>query len=239
MNTFIRIFVGVPVLAAVAACATHTAAIPPFLAYPFSQQNIHNVASIRYEDVIGHAISENEFAAQLKQDKGFFISKSREDGLPDVTVRLRSTTHNPFSRLAIGDALPEFHLTRLDGHPVDNRSFEGKYTLVNFYFAASETSLKQVPLLNAVAERRKDVNLLAITFDSVGDTRAFVEKHGLTWPIVTDADKLIKEIGEKAYPTMALFDPKGRLVDVYTGVGRLAYPAMFDAWLDKKMGAAD
>jgi len=60
----------------------------------------------------------------------------------------------------------------------------------------------------------------------------------MDWPVAADADRLIEEIGAKAYPAMALFDPQGRLADVFTGVGRRAYPDMFDAWLDRKMHAA-
>ncbi|TFW29422.1 TlpA family protein disulfide reductase [Massilia horti] len=135
-----------------------------------------------------------------------------------------------FARLKVGEALPEFHLTRLDGTPIDNKALQG-YTLVSFYFAECEPCVKEVPLLNALAERRPDLHLLAFTFDSAKETKEFVAKHGLAWPIVTDAGKLTENIGVKAYPTMALFDRKGELVEVMVNRAQLGNPGAFDAWL--------
>jgi thiol-disulfide isomerase/thioredoxin len=122
---------------------------------------------------------------------------------------------------------------------VDNKALEGRYTLVSFYFAGCGPCVREVPLLNALAQRRKDLNLFAITFDGAKESKEFVAQHGLAWPIVVDAGKLTKEIGVTEYPTLGLFNPNGKLVEVMTGGARLADPAAFDAWLDRKLAGAN
>jgi TonB family protein len=217
--------------AMVGGCA---APIPPYLTEPFAQSHIGAVASLRYQDENGRLIGEREFATRMTS-QGFTITKARDDGLPDVTVRLRGRDEHPFSRLKIGETMPPFQLQGLDGSVVDNKSLQGRYTLVNFYAAEFDLSAKETPLLNALAARRQDVNLLAVTADDAATTRAFVARNALAWPVVTDASKLIHDIGEHAYPALALFDPEGRLVEVKVGIGLLAYPDRFDAWLDQKL----
>lgn len=218
------------------------APIPSFIAPVLSQMNLETVASITYLDQKGQPIDEATFAETFKKTKSFGMTKKPgKDGLPDVTLRAQANNpvENSFARLKLGDALPEFHLARLDGRAVDNKALEGRYTLVSFYFAECGPCVKEVPLLNELAKRRKDINLLAITHDGAKESKEFVQKHGLAWPILADAGKLTKEIGVKAFPTMALFDAKGKLVEVMTGSARLENPVAFDAWLDKKLVSAN
>jgi peroxiredoxin len=213
--------------------------VPEFLAPMLARMNLDTVHSITYQDEKGQQIDEATFAELFKKYKSFSMDKKpHANGLADVTLRVQPAKplDNSFAKLKVGDAMPEFHLTRLDGSRADNKALEGRYTLVSFYFAECGPCVKEVPQLNALATRRKDVNLLAITYDGVKESRDFVARHGLTWPILADAGKLTKEIGVKAYPTMALFDPKGKLVEVMTGNVGLANPGTFDAWLDKKLG---
>jgi peroxiredoxin len=216
--------------------------IPQFVAPILSKMNLDTVNSLTYQDEKGQQIDEAKFAELFAKNKSFaMFKKPHEGGLPDVTLRVQSAkpVENSFSNLKLGDGLPEFHLTRLDGSAVDNKVLEGRYTLVSFYFAECGPCVKEVPQLNALAERRKDVNLLAITFDGTKASKDFVAKHGFTWPVISDAGKLTKEIGVKAYPTMGLFDPKGKLVEVMTGSVRLENPVEFDAWLDKKIAVSN
>jgi peroxiredoxin len=220
----------------------HGVPIPSFLAPMFSGLNLEAVASITYQDEKGQQIDEKTFAELLSKNKGLAMTKKpHKDGLPEVTLRVQSNSPvaNAFAKLKVGDPFPEFHLKRLDGAAVDNKMLTGRYTLVSFYFAECGPCVKEVPLLNALAKRRNDLNLLALTFDSATETTQFVAKHGLAWPIITDAKGLTDAIGVRAYPTIALIDPKGKLVDVHSGSARLENPAAFDAWLDQRMGAAN
>lgn len=229
-------------VSASAFAAPQGAQIPSFLAPMFTQMNLDAVASITYQDEKGQQIDAEKFAQLFKEKKSFGMTKkAHEDGLPEVTLRLQPNmpVENSFARLKAGASMPEFHLTRLDGTSVDNKVLEGRYSLVSFHFAACGPCVREVPLLNALAQRRKDLNLFAITFDSAKESKEFVAQHGLAWPIVVDAGKLTKEIGVTEYPTLALFNPNGKLVEVMTGSARLENPVAFDAWLDRKLAGVN
>jgi TonB family protein len=220
--------------AAVAGCATQPASVPPSLVDALARQGVGPVDNINYVDEHGRPMTSRDFVAQIAQSRQFAVTRAHNDGERDVTLRLRPPNYYAFTRLKIGEAWPDFHLTRLDGTPVDNRALEGRYTLVNFYSAASAPSVADVPLLNSLAERRKELNLLAVTADSDADAKAFVDKTRFAWPVATGGGPLVRKIGVEAYPSLALFDPQGKLV---VAMERLEDPKIFASWLGQKIGA--
>lgn len=234
MKNEFRKCLGVLGFAVVAGCAAQPASVPPSLADALARQGVGPVDHINYVDEHGRSMTERDFMAQLARSRQYAITRAHDDGERDVTLRLRPANYYAFSRLKIGEAWPRFHLTRLDGTPVDNKALEGRYTLVNFYSAASASSAADVPLLNALAERRKDLNLLAVTADSAADARAFVDTNRFAWPVATGGEQLVRQLGVDTYPSLALFDPQGKLV---VAMGRLEDPNTFATWLGQKIGA--
>jgi peroxiredoxin len=125
-------------------------------------------------------------------------------------------------------------LKLLNGAAVDNEALKGKYTVLSFYFAECPPCIKEVPALNALADRRKDINTMAVTYDSVEVSKKFVAAHHLNWPIASAANELVNTAGVKAYPTLALLDPEGKVVEfVFSGV--VLNGGGLDAWLNRKM----
>lgn len=211
-----------------------TGLCPPSLVDALARKGVGVVENIGYVDENGRPITEREFLAQTAQSRQFAVTRAHNDGERDVTLRLRPANYLAFTRLKIGERWPEFHLQRLDGTTVDNKALEGRYTLVNFYSSASAPSAADVPLLNSLAERRKELNLLAVTVDSGADAKAFVDKHRFAWPVATGGGQLVGQIGVEAYPSLALFDPQGKLV---VAAGRLEDPDSFASWLGAKIGS--
>ena len=234
MKTTFRICLGVLGFIALAGCATQPASVPPSLADAFARQGIGPVDNINYVDEHGQPMSAPDFVTQVSRSRQFVITRARDDRPRDVTLRLRPANDHAFNGLRIGEAWPQFHLTRLDGTPVDNKALEGRYTLVNFLSAASAPSAADVAQLNALAARRKEVNVLAVTADSDADARAFVARNGFAWPVATGGDQLARQIGVADYPSLALFDPQGKLV---VAMGRLNDADAFASWLGQKTGA--
>ncbi|SDD74155.1 TonB family C-terminal domain-containing protein [Massilia sp. PDC64] len=233
MKTNFTMSLGVLGFAALAGCATQPAAVPPSLADALARQGVGPVDNINYVDEHGQPMSAPEFVAQVSRSRQFLVTRARDDRARDVTLRLRPANYHAFNGLKIGEAWPRFRLTRLDGTPVDNKALEGRYTLVNFYTAASAASAADVPRLNALAERRKDLNLLAVTADSDADARTFADTNRFAWPVATGGDQLAKQIGIDAYPSLALFDPQGRLV---AAMGRVDDADTLASWLGQKTG---
>jgi TonB family protein len=234
MKNLFEKFAGVLGAALVAGCATQPTPVPPALADALARQGVGPKAHISYADENGQSMSAQDFMAQIAQSRKFAVGRARSDGDQDVTLYLRPAEEESFARLRVGQAWPAFRLTRLDGTPVDNKSLEGRYTLVDFYSAASGRTLADVALLNAVAERYKELNLLAVTEDSAADARTFVDNHRFTWPVATGAGELVRELGIGTVPSLALFDPQGKLV---VAAKKLNDPDAFFAWVGRRIGA--
>lgn len=199
-------------------------------------------SGLSFQDENGNPISGEEFLKQIGAGKLMSVSrKKHEGGDPDVSFRLTTKeqieqAQQAPSKVKRGEPFPEFHLKRLDGSSVDNNALQGKYTVVSFYFSTCAPCIKEVPELNALQERRKDINLVAVTYDSTDESRKFVQEHHLNWAIVPEARSLINAVGVKAYPTLALLDPQGKVVDM-TFSGTVFANGGLDAWLDRKIAA--
>jgi peroxiredoxin len=177
------------------------------------------------------------FVQALRAGHSFSMKKDANGGGdPELTMRLISKEQaakglNAPPKLKEGDAFPQFHLARLDGTSIDNSALAGRYTLVSFYFATCPPCIKEVPELNALAARRIDLNVVAVTYDSPEESKHFVDEHKLAWPVVPKAHDLINAVGVKGYPTLMLLDPQGRVV-AFT-VGGKSGGGTIDAWVDK------
>jgi peroxiredoxin len=198
---------------------------------------IEKYASLTLEDEKGAPIAPDAFAKQFKSGNGVELTKKTAGADLAVTLRLRAKDAKPVSlkaaRLNRGDAFPEFKLARLDGKVVDNKALAGRYTLVSFYFATCAPCIREVPELNALAERRKDINVLAVTWDTKEDSRQFVAERQLNWPILAEAKGLIDAVGVKSYPVIALLDPQGKVVDIVIS-STLSKNDGIGGWLDKR-----
>ncbi len=116
--------------------------------------------------------------------------------------------------------------------------FQGKLTLLNFYFSKCEPCIKETPDLNRFAKNNPQVQTLAITFDSAKQAQDYVAQHQFAWPILVDGDKLIRtDIGLMSYPSFALVDGQGKVLGlgdiIELGINdHKAEPALV-AWIAK------
>lgn len=116
-------------------------------------------------------------------------------------------------KIKVGDAFPVFSLKTADGKLVTEDVFQGKLTLLNFYFSKCEPCIKETPDLNRFAKNNPQVQTLAITFDSAKQAQDYVAQHQFAWPILVDGSKLIHtDIGLMSYPSFALVDGQGKVL---------------------------
>ena len=119
----------------------------------------------------------------------------------------------------------ELKFTSIDGRPVDVGQLRGKVVLLTFWSAANEGSIKeQMALRDAVAEYRKQVEIVGVAYDKAEDREKVlkaIKANGLTWPHHFEGKGSDVGFGEKLavrnVPTLVLFDQKGMLV----GQGRV------------------
>ncbi|OWQ85690.1 hypothetical protein CDN99_21675 [Roseateles aquatilis] len=118
----------------------------------------------------------------------------------------------PNFSVAAGETFPLDGMTDPQGQVLPRKQLLGKFLLINFYTRHCAPCVKEVPKLNQVKARRADLNVLAITPDAKDEAGKYVQKHGLTWPVAADAEKLFNQLKVDAFPAFALLDANGRLV---------------------------
>jgi thioredoxin-dependent peroxiredoxin len=97
-------------------------------------------------------------------------------------------------RLAAGDPAPDFTLPDADGKPVALADYRGRRVVVYFYPAASTPGCTKeacdfrdslAPLNDA------GIDVLGISPDKPAKLARFREKEGLTFPLLSDADRQV------------------------------------------------
>ncbi|MEP6647754.1 MAG: TlpA disulfide reductase family protein [Saprospiraceae bacterium] len=79
----------------------------------------------------------------------------------------------------LGAQLPEFAGTTMDGKKIDKSYFEGKVSVINFWFEGCMPCEAEMPGFNKLVEKYKSqpVNFLAIGRDSPKDITDFLTAH--------------------------------------------------------------
>lgn len=110
----------------------------------------------------------------------------------------------------------DFYLRDLDGELVRLSDFQGKVVLLNFWATWCKSCLKEMPSMEQLyqAYRDKGLEIVAVSVDtaSPANVRAYVEKLGLTYPILHDRDSLINRLyNNPGVPSSYLIDKQGKL----------------------------
>lgn len=96
------------------------------------------------------------------------------------------------TRLAPGDAAPEFTLPDADGKPVSLADYRGRRVVVYFYPAAGTPGCtKQAcDFRDSLAQLNgAGLDVLGVSPDKPAKLAKFRDKEGLTFPLLSDADK--------------------------------------------------
>jgi peroxiredoxin Q/BCP len=96
------------------------------------------------------------------------------------------------TRLTPGDTAPDFTLPDADGKPVSLADYRGRRVVVYFYPAASTPGCtKQAcDFRDSLAELNgAGLDVLGISPDKPAKLAKFRDKEGLTFPLLSDADK--------------------------------------------------
>jgi peroxiredoxin len=124
---------------------------------------------------------------------------------------------------AAAPAAPGFKVRLIDGKTsLDSRDLIGKKILVlRFQASYCKPCAKESPALGRLFEKYKsrDVEILALHVqDTVADTRAFVRKYKVTYPVALDPKLTIgNSFGFKGAPYTVVIDQKGDIAAQITG----------------------
>lgn len=123
---------------------------------------------------------------------------------------------------------PQFTLTDLDGKQVSLSDFKGKWVVIDFWGSWCIWCIKGFPALKeAYAQYAPSLEVIGV---DCGETeqawRAGVEKYKLPWVNVYNPSDsgLTDKYQVQGFPTKAIVNPEGKLVDITTGED----PTFFD-----------
>lgn len=100
--------------------------------------------------------------------------------------------------------------------------YAGKPLVVNMFGSWCPPCNLEAPDLGTFAKDNPDAQVVGIACeDTEKDAAGFMQKYGLTYPLVVDDGTWVSEFGITAYPTTIFFDANGKEVDRLVGASTL------------------
>jgi thiol-disulfide isomerase/thioredoxin len=100
--------------------------------------------------------------------------------------------------------------------------YAGKPLVINMFGSWCPPCNAEAPDLATFAAENPDAQVVGVACeDTEADAVGFMEKYGLTYPLVIDDGTLVQEFGIPAYPTTIFFDAQGNEVDRLVGSATL------------------
>lgn len=141
----------------------------------------------------------------------------------------------PAPNLEIGGQAPPFQYPLLGGGSASLMNQKNKVVLVNVWATWCVPCLDEMPDLQRLYARMKregePFEILAVSIDALGAdaVRKFVERFGLTFPILLDPRGSIKKLYRTTgVPETFIVDRQGRLLQKIIGVRKWDAPAVVE-----------
>jgi cytochrome c biogenesis protein CcmG, thiol:disulfide interchange protein DsbE len=119
-----------------------------------------------------------------------------------------------------GRAAPPLPAKALRPPGTDLAALRGKPALVDFFASWCVPCAEEAPTLRRLSAALGDrATVVAVDWDDAGGpARAFVHKHGWTFPVLADTSGTAGErYGLVGLPTSFVLDPEGRIVATFRG----------------------
>jgi len=116
----------------------------------------------------------------------------------------------------IGDPRPAFRHAAIDGRIVEAEDFDGRWLLLNFWATWCAPCVREMPALQSVDEHFADLAVVGIAVDDPGAVQPFVDRLGVTYPILvgtSDVRETRNRYGnpEGLLPYTVLVDHRGTI----------------------------
>lgn len=127
-----------------------------------------------------------------------------------------------------GELAPDFELETLEGETVHLSDYRGENVIVNFWATWCPPCRAEIPDLKKLY-KNKEVVILAVnlseTEENEGKIGDFVEKFGMGFPVLMDANSdVANNYQVQAYPTSYMIDSDGRIN--FIALGAMNYDMM-------------
>jgi cytochrome c biogenesis protein CcmG, thiol:disulfide interchange protein DsbE len=120
----------------------------------------------------------------------------------------------------IGKPAQEFRLRDLDGNEVAFSDLQGKVVLLDFWSTWCPPCRAELPAIAKLyaAYRGQDVEVLGVDDEDSDTVKRYLVKQGLSLPVLVDSnDKVHREYGCHAVPTVIVINRQGTVTGQYVG----------------------
>jgi peroxiredoxin len=122
---------------------------------------------------------------------------------------------------AVGQYPPDFSLADLDDNVVTLADFEGKVLIIDLWATWCPPCREEIPFLVDLYEEHKDNGLVVVGIGldqgGAGALKPFVEKNGVTYPILVGDRAVGQSYGASSIPTTYIIGRDGRIVARHVG----------------------
>jgi thiol-disulfide isomerase/thioredoxin len=129
--------------------------------------------------------------------------------------------------VVVGNTIPDFSLTSLDGQTVDKDSLKGQAVVLNFWATWCGNCRAEIPELKEVAAK-SGAKVVGIALDETGleTVKPFVAGQGINYQVLLGDQETFQQFNGVAIPYTLVLDRSHRIVKVYRGhAGREALEA--------------
>ena len=119
-----------------------------------------------------------------------------------------------------GEAAPDFTLATVAGDSLSLASLKGQVVLVDFWATWCGPCIAEMPVLQQLYEDfdGRGVEIVAVSTDiTTAKVPAFVDRHGLTFPILLSGLSVQALYRVTALPTLFVVDQRGTIRHVHVG----------------------
>ena len=160
---------------------------------------------------------------------GFFFQQTVDQKWLSLTMSESPVAQDelalkPVDVVQVGDALPDFVLSTLEGEQKTIKAWQGKTLLINFWATWCPPCVREIPLL---VEGQKDwlgdqVQVIGIALDKPEKVQAFAEDFQINYPLLVggmDAIELTRTLGNQytTLPYTVFVDKNGIVRGVHAG----------------------
>lgn len=120
--------------------------------------------------------------------------------------------------VVVGNTIPDFSLTSLEGETVNKGSLKGEVVVLNFWASWCTPCMSEIPELIELAANSK-AKVVGIALDETGleTVKPFVETHKINYTVAVGTQELFQQFNGVGIPYTLVLDPSQRIVKIYRG----------------------
>jgi len=120
--------------------------------------------------------------------------------------------------VVVGNTIPDFSLTSLEGKTVDKNSLKGEVVILNFWASWCAPCMEEIPELKEVAAHTK-ARVVGIALDETGlrTVKPFVDKHEIHYTVLVGDQDTFQQFNGVGIPYTLVLDSSQHIVKIYRG----------------------